>query len=65
MADFPNLRVLRADLPFHEQDGSVRYAAGRRFFFVDDNHLSAAGAEEAREMFQLAIAEAHRDAPSR
>jgi len=55
---FPNLRVLRADLPFYEKDGSVRYAEGRTLFFIDDNHLSDAGSEEVRGQFESAIVEA-------
>jgi peptidoglycan/LPS O-acetylase OafA/YrhL len=58
-ADFPNLRVLRADLPFYQEDGSIRYASGRTFFYADDNHLTDIGTEVVRGLFQSAIAEAH------
>jgi len=60
--DFPNLHVLRADLPFYKEDGSVRYLSGRTFFYVDNNHLTSAGAEVVRGLFQCAIADAHRSA---
>ena len=57
MAEFPGLRVLRADRAFFHADGSVRYSEGRKFFYVDNNHLSAAGAEEVRALFEDAIAD--------
>jgi hypothetical protein len=60
-ADFQNLRVLRADLPFYEEDGSIRYVSGRTFFYADDDHLTDLGAEQARGLFECAIAEAHKD----
>jgi hypothetical protein len=63
-ADFPNLRVLRADLPFYQEDGSIRYASGRTFFYADDNHLADMGTEVVRGLFQSAIAEAHSDSSS-
>jgi len=56
--DFPNFRVLRADLPFYQGDGSVKYACGRAFFYANDNHLSSMGAESVRALFEQAIAEA-------
>ena len=59
MAEFPNLRVLRADLPFYKEDGSIRWASGRSFFYADDDHLTEAGAEEDRALFTSAIAAAH------
>lgn len=58
-AEFPNLRVLRADLPFYKEDGSIRWASGRSFFYADDDHLTDAGAEEDRALFTSAIAEAY------
>lgn len=61
-ADFPNLRVLRADLPFYREDGSIRYESGRAFFYADDDHLTDAGAEVVRRLFQNGIAEAHLNA---
>jgi hypothetical protein len=51
------VHVLRADLPFYNKDGSIRYAAGRTFFYADDNHLSDAGSELVRPLFQSAITE--------
>jgi hypothetical protein len=58
-ADFRNLRVLRADPPFHRPDGSVRYAEGRTFFYADDDHLTEAGSGLLRGLVQRAIDEAH------
>jgi len=55
--DFPNLRVVRADLPFYQEDGSIRYASGRRFFYADSNHLTDVGTEVVRDLFEKAIAE--------
>lgn len=57
-SDFPNLRVLRADRPFYNGDSSVRYAAGRTFFYTNSDHLSDGGAGEVRGLFEEAIAEA-------
>jgi peptidoglycan/LPS O-acetylase OafA/YrhL len=57
-AEFPSLRVLRADLPFYQTDGSIRYASGRSFFYADNNHLTDAGTQVVRGLFQGAIAEA-------
>jgi hypothetical protein len=56
--DFPNLRVLRADRPFYNEDNSVRYAAGRKFFYIDGDHLTDDGAEEVRSLLAKAIADA-------
>ncbi len=64
-AAFPKLRVLRADLPFYLDDGSIRYASGRTFFYADDNHLTDKGAEVDRNLFERAIAEATTDIPAR
>lgn len=55
--DYPKLRVLRPDHEFLLPDGSVRYALGRVFFYADDNHLSDAGAESVRGMFEEMIHE--------
>lgn len=63
-AAFPNLRVLRADLPFYQEDGSIRYASGRTFFYADDDHLSDMSTEVVRGLFQSAIAEVHSDSSS-
>ena len=53
--DFPRVQVLRVDEPFYNPDGSVRYSAGRKFLYVDDDHLSDAGTELVREMCTRAI----------
>ncbi len=58
VAIFDNLRVLRADTPFYQSDGSIRYADGRSFFYADDDHLSDAGSEVVRALFERAIIEA-------
>lgn len=65
LADFPNLRVLRADLPFYQPDGTIRYASGKSFFYADNNHLTDAGTEVVRGLFETAIAEAHSGVPAR
>ncbi len=57
-AEFANLRVLRPDLAFYNADGSVRWFSGRTIFYVDDDHLSDAGAEAVRGLFANALAEA-------
>jgi len=57
-AVFPNVRVLRADLPFYREDGSIRWASGRSFFYADDDHLTDVGAEQNRALFTSAIIEA-------
>lgn len=62
---FPKLRILRADLPFVREDGSVRYADGREFYYADDDHLAQAGAERVRDLFAEALREAHRAAAAR
>ena len=64
MADFQNLRVLRADLSFYQEDGSIRYASGRSFLYADNDHLSQAGAEMVRGLIRGAIVEAHTVATS-
>ncbi len=57
MAEFPNLRVLRPDLAFYLEDSSIRWASRRTVYYTDDNHLSDAGAEIVRGIFEKAIAE--------
>jgi peptidoglycan/LPS O-acetylase OafA/YrhL len=52
---YPNLQVLRVDAPFYQSDGSVRYAEGRTFFYLDDDHLTDAGSEQARVHFAAAL----------
>jgi hypothetical protein len=55
--EFPNLRVLRPDLAFYLEDSSIRWASRRTVYYTDDNHLSDAGAEIVRGIFEKAIAE--------
>ena len=55
-AQFPNVRVLDSASRFHRDDGSVRYAEGRRFFYTDDDHLNDTGAQEVQDLFQTSIA---------
>lgn len=59
-ADFPGLRIVRADQAFYRPDGSVRYVDGRRFLYADDDHVSDAGSDETRPVFQAAIIDAVR-----
>ena len=49
---FANVRVLDAAARFQREDGSVRYAEGRRFFYTDDDHLNDTGAEEVADLFR-------------
>lgn len=60
--DFPNLRVLRTDLPFYKEDGSIRYFEGREFFYADANHLTDVGAEQGRDIIRKAIFDAVKQA---
>jgi peptidoglycan/LPS O-acetylase OafA/YrhL len=55
MADFKNFEVLRVDKLFYKNDGSILYSSGRDFFYTDDDHLSEAGSEISRPIFQKAI----------
>jgi peptidoglycan/LPS O-acetylase OafA/YrhL len=48
----PRLKVLRADLQFYLPDGSIRYLDQRKFLYADDNHLSDAGADSIRGLFE-------------
>jgi hypothetical protein len=48
----PNLMFLRADLCFLHPDGSLRYFSGDKFFYFDEDHLSDAGAQEMRPVFE-------------
>jgi peptidoglycan/LPS O-acetylase OafA/YrhL len=57
-AECTKLRVLRPDLSFYNEDGSIRYASGRTFFYVDDDHLSDAGSELVRSLFEKAMSDA-------
>lgn len=45
------LRVIRPDLEFYHADGSIRYAEGRKFYYMDEDHLSDAGAERVKGLF--------------
>ena len=65
VASFPNLRVLRVDRLFYENDGSVRYSSGRNFLYINADHLSDAGSETARGLFESAITEAYLTTPAK
>ena len=56
--DFPSVELLRVDEPFYNEDGSIRFADGRRFLYADDDHLTDAGVERVRETWRRAIAAA-------
>lgn len=56
--EFPNVHLLRVEQPFYMPDGSVRYSAGRKFLYADDNHLSDAGTELVRGICTRAVAAA-------
>lgn len=58
MSEFENLRILKADGSFYLPDGSIHYASGKDFFYADDDHLSDAGSEVVRPLFEQAIIEA-------
>lgn len=58
VATDPRLLVVRADLPFLDSDGSVRYAVGRTFFYANGDHLSDDGADVLRPQFADAVAKA-------
>jgi hypothetical protein len=64
VAIFQNLRVIRTDLPFYKEDGSIRYSSGRSFYYADGDHLSQTGAEVVHELFQSAIGEATSVSPA-
>jgi len=49
---FPNLRIVDSASRFYREDGSVRYAEGRRFFYTDDDHLNDTGAAEISDLLQ-------------
>jgi hypothetical protein len=53
----PNLLIIRPHLLFLNANGSLRYADGRKFFYLDDDHLTDAGAEEALPLFEKVVAE--------
>ncbi len=50
-SEFPQLSVVRPDLKFYRSDGSILYAEGRSFFYMDEDHLSDAGAARVRDLF--------------
>jgi hypothetical protein len=56
--EFPKVELLRADEPFYNADGSVRYLSGRSFLYADDDHLTEAGAELVRDLCTQALATA-------
>ncbi len=53
--EVPRVELLRVDQCFHARDGAVRYCSGRRFFYVDGNHLTDQGADETRELCERAL----------
>ena len=57
MAEFPNLHILRPDLSFYSDDGSIRWVYGRTSYYADDDHLAEAGAAVVRPLFEKAIEE--------
>jgi hypothetical protein len=61
--NFTNLHILRADLPFKEKNGSIRYSSGKTFFYADSDHLSDLGSAEIRELFQNEISRNQSDTP--
>lgn len=55
MSAVSNLRVLRPDRAFYNQDGSIRWVSGRTVYYLDDDHLTDAGAMVVSGLFQEAI----------
>ncbi len=51
------LRVLHTEDRFSAPDGTVRYSAGRDFYYLDDDHLTEAGAQLLRPRFAAALDE--------
>ena len=49
---FPNLRIVDSASRFYREDGSVRYAEGRKFFYTDDDHLNDTGAAEISDLLR-------------
>jgi len=49
---FPKVRIVDSASRFRRDDGSVRYAEGRRFFYTDDDHLNDTGALEVADLFR-------------
>lgn len=52
---YSGLTVLRPDKLFYKDDMSIRYVAGRKFLYADDDHLSEDGSEMTRHLFTRAI----------
>lgn len=49
--EMPGLIVIDPRETFLRDDGSIRYLEGRRFLYIDDDHLSEAGAQMVRPLF--------------
>jgi intein-encoded DNA endonuclease-like protein len=49
---YPNFEILHAGESFRNADGSIRYAQKRKFFYLDDDHLSNFGTEDTRPLFE-------------
>ena len=64
LSRYPTLRVLRPDTLFAGPDGSVRYASGRAFYYLDDDHLTEAGAQQVRPMLHAALRDALNPTPT-
>jgi peptidoglycan/LPS O-acetylase OafA/YrhL len=58
VSSFNNLRILKADELFYEKSGGIRYFSDKNFFYADDDHLSDAGSEVVRSLFEEVIVEA-------
>ena len=54
---FPKVRIVDSASRFRRDDGSVRYAEGRRFFYTDDDHLNDTGAAEVTDLFRSRLPE--------
>jgi peptidoglycan/LPS O-acetylase OafA/YrhL len=53
--EISSLTVLRPDKLFYNDDLSIRYVSGRKFFYADDDHLSEDGSEITRSLFLRTI----------
>jgi lysophospholipase L1-like esterase len=51
----PALIVIRTDDLLMDDGGAIRYLDGRRFRYIDDDHLSEAGADVVRPRLEAAI----------
>lgn len=56
----PRVRVIRVDRQFYAPGGLVRVSSGRKFLYIDDDHLSDAGADLVRAPLEREIAAACR-----